>query len=185
MKVEDALWQAHHILCNHSVAQTNIDAAFTSAGIDLTYGNDVVWITPWDLNDGHNMIGLPTNWQHRLNAGKDPLNLPSHQVDHNTKDGYTDECTKWLKKNVWNKVKEWGKSHDPTLGMYVSFWSWGPRVWGSNCRNAEFGPTERERLTAGLTVFRLHQKAHPLLKEPHTNRRTNGTSRSPWPTKTM
>lgn len=103
------LWQAHHILCNHSVTQANIAEAIPAA--DLPFAEDCLWITDWNLNNAHNMIGLPTNWQYRLSDGKVPTNHPSHQVDHNTTDGYTDECTDWLKDNVWNKIKDKGKDH--------------------------------------------------------------------------
>jgi len=103
------LWQAHHILCNHSVTQANIADAIPKP--DLPFAEACLWITPWDLNDAHNMIGLPTNWQYRVTDGKVPKNLPSHQVDHNTTGGYTEECTKWLKNNVWNKIKDKGKDH--------------------------------------------------------------------------
>jgi hypothetical protein len=132
MTVEDALWQAHHIVCNHSVSQANIDEAVKAAGIDLSYAKDVIWITDWNLNNSDNMIGLPTNWQHRVKAGKNPPNRPSHQVDHNTTDGYTDECTKWLKNRVWNKIKDKGKTHQANAG------------------------TLKALLNAGSTYFRTH-----------------------------
>jgi len=109
MKTEEVQWQAHHILCNHSVTWGNIADAIPKE--DLLFARACIWITPWDLNDSHNMMGLPTNWQYRDSDGKDPVNLPSHQVDHNTDDGYTDECTDWLKTNVWDKVKDKGKDH--------------------------------------------------------------------------
>jgi hypothetical protein len=109
MKEEEVSWQAHHILCNHSVTKDNIYDAIPEA--DRLFAEACLWITKWDLNDAHNMVGLPTNRQHRENDGKVPKNRPSHQVDHNTKDGYTEECTKWLKKKVWNKIKDKGKDH--------------------------------------------------------------------------
>jgi len=109
MKTEEVEWQAHHILCNHSVTKANIAKAIPQS--DLPFAEAVLWITPWDLNDGHNMMGMPTNWQYRDNDGKIPVNIPSHQVDHNTDDGYTDECTDWLKTHVWDKIKDKGKDH--------------------------------------------------------------------------
>jgi hypothetical protein len=99
------LWQAHHILCHHSVDAREFPPA------DVAFAEACLWITPWDLNDGHNMIGLPLNWQYRTTDGTVPSNLPSHQVDHNTKGGYTPECTDWLKNNVWNNIKDKGKDH--------------------------------------------------------------------------
>lgn len=110
MTTEDVMWQAHHILCNHSVTDANIAKAIPKD--DLPFAKACLWITPWKLNDAHNMIGLPLNWQYRDTDGKVPENLPSHQVDHNTTGGYTDECTDWLKNNVWNKIKDKGKDHE-------------------------------------------------------------------------
>jgi hypothetical protein len=109
MKDEEVSWQAHHILCNHSVSESNMAAAIPKE--DLLFAKAVLWITDWDLNNSHNMVGLPTNWQYRDSDGQTPVNLPSHQVDHNTTDGYTDECTDWLKTNVWDKIKDKGKDH--------------------------------------------------------------------------
>jgi hypothetical protein len=100
-------WQAHHILCNHAVEGRIIpgDANYKA------YVEDCLWITDWDLNNSGNMYGMPTNRQYRLSNGKVPLNLPSHQVDHNTKGGYTYECRDWLTENVWNTLDEKRESH--------------------------------------------------------------------------
>lgn len=98
------LWQAHHILCNHSVEGRVIDK-------NPEYVEACLWITPWNLNASHNMIGLPINWQYRITLGKNPTNLPSHQVDHNTVGGYTKECTDWLKANVWDVLNDKSKDH--------------------------------------------------------------------------
>jgi hypothetical protein len=102
------LWQAHHLLCNHSAAQR-------FAGIqdpeDLRFAQACEWITDWNLNNSHNMLGLPTNWQHRSNDGKSPADLPSHQVDHNTTGGYTQECTGYCQDHVWDALKDKSKDH--------------------------------------------------------------------------
>ncbi len=105
MKAEDVQWQAHHILCNHSVESRTFPPE------DVVFAEDCLWITDWNLNARHNMVGLPLNRQYRETDGKVPVNKPSHQVDHNTTDGYTDECTDWLKTNVWDKIKDKGKNH--------------------------------------------------------------------------
>ncbi len=98
-------WQAHHILCYKSVNDRNIED-------NKEYVEDCLWITDWDLNDAHNMIGLPLNSQYRATDGKVPVNLPSHQVDHNTNDGYRDEVTQWLEDNVWNALNDKKKAHE-------------------------------------------------------------------------
>lgn len=101
------LWEAHHILCNHAV-----EGRDTSVAADPQYVEDCLWITDWNLNDAHNMIGLPKNRQYRASLGKVPQNLPSHQVDHNTSDGYTNECKRYLEANVWTSLDNNRTDHE-------------------------------------------------------------------------
>lgn len=98
-------WEAHHVLCNHAVEGRVIEK-------NKEYVEDCLWITDWDLNNGGNMIGLPTNRQYRQSLGAIPLDLPSHQVDHNTVGGYTEECKEWLKINVWDTLLEKKDNHE-------------------------------------------------------------------------
>jgi hypothetical protein len=99
-------WEAHHIVCNHAVESRDIQPDIKG------YAEAVLWITDWDLNNSGNMIGLPKNCQYRASDGKVPQNLCSHQVDHNTSDGYTYECTTWLDKNVWSTLKDTRIKHE-------------------------------------------------------------------------
>ncbi|MEW5801040.1 MAG: AHH domain-containing protein [bacterium] len=101
-------WEAHHITCSHAVEGRKIEKE------KKKYVEDCLWITKWDLNDSSNLIGLPKNRQYRTTDGKKPLNMCSHQVDHNTSDGYTSECKKWLKENVWNTLCDKRKKHEVT-----------------------------------------------------------------------
>jgi hypothetical protein len=103
-------WEAHHILCNHAVA----DRSKGIAPADLEYVEDCLWITEWNLNKPDNLTGLPTNKQYRASLGSIPVNMPSHQVDHNTSDGYTMECKDWLKDNVWKTLKDKREPHEVT-----------------------------------------------------------------------
>ena len=98
-------WEAHHITCNHAVEGRVIEK-------NKEYVEDCLWITDWNLNDSDNLIGLPTNKQYRVSDGKIPVNTCSHQVDHNTAGGYTDECKKWLKDNVWDTLNNKRKAHE-------------------------------------------------------------------------
>lgn len=105
-------WEAHHITCNHAIEGRQIGGTREHK----SYVNACLWITPWNLNDAKNLIGLPKNKQFRKSDGKDPAGgYCSHQVDHNTKGGYTDECKKWLKDNVWDTVKAKKRGHDLVL----------------------------------------------------------------------
>lgn len=104
--------QIHHIVCVSCIA-----------GRKEGYPDDMedyleacLWITKWDLNAAHNLVGLPLNKQYRRTDGKTPKNKPSHQVDHNTRDGYTKEVTTYLKENVWNSLTAKKKVHDVDAG---------------------------------------------------------------------
>ena len=98
-------WEAHHIACNHAVEGREIEK-------NEDYVEDCLWITEWNLNDPGNLIGLPKNRQYRKTDGKTPVNMCSHQVDHNTSDGYTNECKQWLKENVWDTLNDKRKNHE-------------------------------------------------------------------------
>jgi hypothetical protein len=98
-------WESHHICCNHAVEGREINK-------NKEYVEECLWITPWDLNTPGNLSGLPKNRQYRNTDGQVPVNLCSHQVDHNTSDGYTAECKKWLKTHVWDKLNDKRKKHE-------------------------------------------------------------------------
>jgi hypothetical protein len=105
-------WEAHHIACNHAVEGREIGGTAEYR----SYVEACLWNTPWDLNDAKNLVGLPKNKEFRkLKPGDAVPPYCSHQVDHNTKGGYTDECKAWLKKNVWDSVKVKKKKHDFVL----------------------------------------------------------------------
>ncbi|HSP78555.1 MAG TPA: hypothetical protein VLQ93_08510, partial [Myxococcaceae bacterium] len=80
----EGYWQAHHILCLVSIGKRKDDYPPTPPEL-ADYLEACLWVTPWDINAGDNLIGLPTNKQYTDSDGKDPENLPSHFVDHNTR----------------------------------------------------------------------------------------------------
>ena len=100
--------QIHHIVCLQSVAAR---VEQYNPGLK-DYIEACLWVTPWDINNSNNLIGLPLNCQYRKSDGKVPENLPSHQVDHNTKGGYREEVSDYLKNNVWNTLSAKKKVHD-------------------------------------------------------------------------
>ena len=103
--------EVHHVLCDHAVSKR----AEHYEGLSPTtvdYLEACLWITPWSINNKANLIGLPLNRQYRESRGKRPIDLPSHQVDHNTIDGYTQEVSDYLRANVWNQLRAKKKVHD-------------------------------------------------------------------------
>jgi hypothetical protein len=108
------LWQAHHVACHHAVDGREIEDEY------LEYVENCLWITEWDLNASDNLVGLPVNIQYRMSNGEVPVNYCSHQVDHNTSGGYTDECKQWLKDNLWDTLKDKKKKHEVTAKSIAS-----------------------------------------------------------------
>lgn len=95
-------WQAHHILCEHAIGSRTFE--------DPDFGEACLWVTKWDLNDSHNMLGMPVRTDFR-NGRVAPLNICSHSNDHNTTGGYTTECKDFIQSNVWDKVQKGKKGH--------------------------------------------------------------------------
>lgn len=108
--------QVHHIVCEHAVAQWKDHYEDNPA--KMQYIEDCLWITDWNINHKDNLIGLPTNVQFIDIFGNlpetawIPLDLPSHLVDHNTDDGYTEEVGAYLKTNIWDTLEESKKNHE-------------------------------------------------------------------------
>ncbi len=105
-------WQAHHILCEASVGARSFKPA------DKEFAEQCLWITEWDLNATVNMIGMPVRSDFTSTNGVIcdtstgvPINICSHANDHNTTEGYTDECTQHLKQKVWDTIKKSGQDH--------------------------------------------------------------------------
>ncbi|MGC4085932.1 MAG: AHH domain-containing protein [Vicinamibacterales bacterium] len=112
-------WQSHHIVCISSVGGRTAKDAATKDKLEKS-----LYITDWNINKAPNMIGLPQRCWYRESYGDaekaarkatsaaaaaaawaaaTPVNLTSHNNDHNTTGGYTDEVTKHLNDNIWNK----------------------------------------------------------------------------------
>ncbi|MCP3143936.1 AHH domain-containing protein [Pyxidicoccus xibeiensis] len=100
--------EIHHIVCLQSVAAR---VEQYNPGLK-DYVEACLWVTPWDINDSNNLMGLPLNFQYRMSDGTAPKNMPSHQVDHNTRGGYREEVSDYLKENVWNALTAKKKVHD-------------------------------------------------------------------------
>jgi hypothetical protein len=100
--------EVHHIVCLQSVAAR--DEQYEPGLKD--YIEACLWVTPWDINNSDNLVGMPLNRQYRKSDGQVPVDQPSHQVDHNTRGGYREEVSKYLENNVWNTLTAKKKVHD-------------------------------------------------------------------------
>jgi hypothetical protein len=103
--------EIHHILCEHAIKAFDIEKIPWE---DFLYIKRCLHITPWDINQADNLIGLPTKIGLRSKVHRPailPLNRPCHQVDHNTAKGYTVEVKDWLHTNVWNSLKAAKDAH--------------------------------------------------------------------------
>jgi hypothetical protein len=118
------IWQSHHLLCISSCAKRSSTDATKTQLMEKS-----LFITVWNINEDPNMLGMPQKKKYMQAygaidrqalsktkedaafAGVTPQNIPAHNVDHNTKDGYTDEVTKYLKKTIWDKFPNNGGDH--------------------------------------------------------------------------
>jgi hypothetical protein len=110
-------WQSHHIVCISSMASRVAKDAATKLKLEQS-----LYITDWNINKKPNMIGLPQRCQFRQSYGgaeaaaltnaaagatawkaATPINKPSHNNDHNTTGGYTEEVSTYLQTNIWDK----------------------------------------------------------------------------------
>lgn len=111
--------QAHHLLPVQSIN------AYTSEpnAADI---KDAYWSTEWCINQDHNLMPLPIKQTYlrrplsdtqstkpkkdRKGRGAYPaalsLDLPAHNVDHNSKHAYNDEVTEALQTKIWTKIQK-------------------------------------------------------------------------------
>lgn len=103
-------WQSHHIICIMATGDRKLASAEQSDYLEFC-----LWNTDWNINEAPNMIGLPTRARYRQEyyAGNyDPVNIPSHNNDHNITGGYAEEVKGYLKKNIWDKFNPKDKIHE-------------------------------------------------------------------------
>jgi hypothetical protein len=105
------LWEAHHILCNHAMEGYE-EAIKDMSKSDQKYIKDCLWITDWDLNNKGNMVALPENQEYEDRKGRYPNNKCSHQVDHNTQGGYTEEVKMVIRGNVFETLAADREKHE-------------------------------------------------------------------------
>lgn len=192
--LESGAWQAHHILCNSAITRRAED--FETKKLTLEereYLEDCLWITEWDLNNRDNLIALPTNRYYREQWGavqqdekdRKPQYLPSHQVDHNTSDGYTHECREWLTNNVWDALKDTRQKHEVTAKTMAEFLKDGTKRFSEKLSDRG----HREKDTAEGTAYcwerrfshhpeHVEQWYHPFSMGKTPRRRNPGTSSS-------
>jgi hypothetical protein len=96
--------QIHHILPCTTLNLRKAD--ITEARKD--YAQRCLNTTKWDINASDNLIGLPLKPRYKKSNGKNPVNLPCHDVDHGP---YIDQCRQYLKTNIWNKLNKKKKAH--------------------------------------------------------------------------
>ena len=116
--------QFHHIICINSIQNVQI-----KPNDKLDFFRKCMVLTDWDINDGHNLISLPTKevfyrsdlkglnprqlvffFIHEMDAqmgkfGTVP-DLPCHTPDNNAHENYRTEVIDHLKKIVWEPLAE-------------------------------------------------------------------------------
>jgi hypothetical protein len=115
-------WQSHHILCISAMGCRQASTPDATQKMEKA-----LYITKWNINEAPNMLGMPMKLQYIEAYGDveqlpakaqnaawgavQPKDIPAHNVDHNTKGGYTSEVKDHLQANVWNKFKPQGGDH--------------------------------------------------------------------------
>jgi len=95
--------QVHHLVCVATINERKSD--YPKDPDTKRYVEACLQLSGWDINNAVNLLGMATNRQHSQAAGMDPLNMPSHQVDHNNDEGYRlKDLRDWMKTQVWNTV---------------------------------------------------------------------------------
>jgi hypothetical protein len=105
--------EVHHLVCEHSIAQRGESYPDAEQG---AYIEACLSHVQWDINNIDNLLGLPRNRRFREaykgpDAAWTPRALPSHQVDHNTLEGYTYQVSEWLRYNIWSRLEMKKKDH--------------------------------------------------------------------------
>ncbi len=106
--------EVHHLVCEHSVAQRKEKYEDDE---QERYIEECLRLVEWDINNDDNLWGMPRNRQFRTDwsgptSDWQPRQIPSHQVDHNTLDGYTNEVADYLHDTIWSKLQAKKKSHE-------------------------------------------------------------------------
>jgi hypothetical protein len=100
----DNEWESHHVLCISCVNKYQVLKAYSSdhrTNIDAIYRK-----TPWCINQSPNLIALPMRFFYEHYVDGRSMNLPCHDWDHNITGGYTDEVTKRIHNDIWQKIKQ-------------------------------------------------------------------------------
>jgi hypothetical protein len=101
--------QIHHILCEHAILDRKPSGDADGSKKKLI--KDCLCMIDYDINEEANLIGLPMKSAYTRPGVNLPSNHCCHNVDHNTSDGYTNECKTWLHDNLWNTIVDTKKSH--------------------------------------------------------------------------
>jgi hypothetical protein len=126
-----AVCEIHHLMCEHALADDHMPKGYK------TYIKECLAITPWDIDNPGNLIGLPKKWAYvekvdrdatiksrttsfsaaqlakRNRSGEDAWDmLPCHQVDHNP--DYTDYTIEYVKGKIWDALQN-AKDNGPCM----------------------------------------------------------------------
>ncbi|MEM9666744.1 MAG: hypothetical protein AAF970_17565 [Bacteroidota bacterium] len=97
------VWEAHHIICIAAMEGRKTD----------DYVENCLWITEWNINDAHNMMGLPVSTEFKKHGTSRADKWVNHKIDHNTSVvGYLPEVRGHLQREVFDTLKQAGDDKD-------------------------------------------------------------------------
>lgn len=91
--------EVHHIFCVEAASDSKIPS-----GTDMDYLEACFKLTPWNINETHNTIGLPRKWAYVRDKDGSKTGWDGyacHMVDH---DRYLKQVITWLGENVWSNL---------------------------------------------------------------------------------
>ncbi len=147
--------QVHHIFPCCLFKYVRIKKAVNNDKPKATYIHECLWMTPWDINRGTNLITLPL-WGAYVKGYKSlkalkkgtplpspmpsppplaPVNLPCHDRDHNNKTGYNRNVSEWLVNNIWNALSVAQQPHAVDLKTVIDQLTTGEGTWKTELQN--------------------------------------------------
>lgn len=147
--------QIHHKLPCGLFKYVRIKKAVNNSKPKATYIHECLWMTKWDINKKPNLIMLPL-WGAYVKKYKNlkavkkgmplpspvpsplpgaPVDLPCHDREHNSKNGYNRDVSQWLVNNIWNSLSVSQKPHAVDLQTVIDQLIEGEKAWETELKN--------------------------------------------------
>lgn len=138
--------EVHHLMCVHACSDATLPEDVKNDETLLDFIRKSLAITEWDINCGHNNIGLPRKWIYVIDTANNTKwgKLPCHQIDH---DRYLATVEQYVTAEIWEKMqqnKKKGNCENMKGEAVVALFRKGSKEWRDFlvARGTQFGGTE-------------------------------------------